>query len=174
MAVRRSSRRFSSARLTAVARRLLDASTLFALATVAPGGRAHVNTAYFAWNASFDIVWLSAPDARHSRNIHRDPSAAIAVFDSRQRWGGKDRGIQLFGRAVETRGRGASEAERLYARRFRDYEIGEYPAYRFYRFRPRRLKLFDERAFGGGVFVTARVTPRGLAWERTEELAGDD
>ena len=96
------------------------------------------------------------------------------MFDSSQRWGGKDRGIQLFGRAVETRGRAARDAELLYARRFRDYEVGEYPAYRFYRFRPQRLKLFDERSFGGGVFVTARVTRRGLAWERTEELAGEE
>ena len=32
--------------------------------------------------------------------------------------------------------------------------------YRFYRFLTTRLKLFDEREFGGAVFVTAVVAPR--------------
>jgi len=105
--VERSSKHPSASRLAAIARRLLEASTLCAIATVSPGGRAHVNTAYFAWGPDFDVVWLSAPEARHSRNVRANPSAAVAVFRSTQRWGGSDRGIQLFGRARELRGRGA-------------------------------------------------------------------
>ena len=85
-------------------RRLLDESKLCAIATVSPGARAHVNTAYFAWSPTFDLVWLSAPEARHSRNIRADPSAAVAVYRSTQTWGGSDHGIQLFGRARELRG----------------------------------------------------------------------
>ena len=56
-------------------------------------------------------------------------SAAVAVFRSTQTWGGSDRGIQLFGRARELRGRAALDAERLYAKRFRAYE-GDLPAFR--------------------------------------------
>ena len=41
-------------------------------------------------------------------------------------------------------------------------------AYRFYRFRPRRMKLFDETSLGGGVFVLATVRNGQVAWERTE------
>src|SRR5688572_30501508 len=48
----------SASRLRALARRLLGASTLCAIATVAPGGRAHVNTAYFAWSDDYEIVWI--------------------------------------------------------------------------------------------------------------------
>src|SRR5881398_2967452 len=107
-----------ASRLAAMTRRLLDQSKLCAIATVSPGARAHVNTAYFAWGPAFEIVWLSAPEAQHSRNIRANPSAAVAVFRSTQRWGGSDRGIQLFGRASELRGRAALEAERLYAKRF--------------------------------------------------------
>jgi hypothetical protein len=33
-------------------------------------------------------------------NLRSDRTAAIAVFDSRQTWGGSDRGIQLFGIAT--------------------------------------------------------------------------
>jgi uncharacterized protein YhbP (UPF0306 family) len=161
-------RRIASERLARVARRLLDAAPLCAIATVSPRGVAHVNTAYFAHGRSLEIVWLSAPESRHSRNLARRASAAVAVFDSRQRWGGADRGVQLFGEARETRGAEARAAARLYARRFPDFDGADLAAYRFYRFRPARVKLFHERDLGGGTFVTARVTRGRLAWERTE------
>jgi uncharacterized protein YhbP (UPF0306 family) len=163
----------SAVRLERIARRLLSASPLCAISTVATDGRAHVNTAYFAYGGDFLVIWLSAPEARHSRNIRRDPSVAIAVYDSKQKWGGYDRGIQLFGAARETSSRAEREAERLYARRFKAYAPGELKAYRFYRFRPRTLKLFHERELGGATFVTAKVGRRGsLTWQRTESYVG--
>ena len=149
-------------------RRLLDESKLSAIATVSAGAQAHVNTAYFAWGPAFEIVWLSAPEARHSRNIRANPSAALAVYRSTQNWGDSDHGIQLFGTARELRGRDARVAERLYAARFKAYEA-DLDAYRFYRFRPRRIKLFDEHALGGATFVTVAVGAGGrLRWVRTE------
>ena len=155
--------------MATTARRLLDASTLCAIATVTPGGRAHINTAYFAWSLDFEIVWLSDPRARHSRNLRANNAVAIAVYDSTQTWGKPDRGIQLFGSAREARGENRSQAATLYAKRFSDFTAAELSAYRFYVFRPRRLKLFDERVLGAGTFVTARLTrDRRLAWERTE------
>jgi uncharacterized protein YhbP (UPF0306 family) len=171
MPIVRSSKHPSNTRLAAIARRLLDASTLCAIATVSPGGRAHINTAYFAWGPALEIVWLSAPDARHSRNVRANASAAVAVFRSTQTWGGSDRGIQLFGRARELRGRAALEAERLYAKRFRAYQ-GDLPAFRFYRLLTRRMKLFDERLLGGGTFVTVSVQRGGrVNWDRTESFS---
>jgi len=169
MPIDRSKRRVAAERLAAIARQLLDAASLCAIATVAPGNRPHVNTAYFAWSPEFDLVWLSEPHATHSRNIRTNETVAIAVYDSTQSWGKPDHGIQLFGSAREVQGPAAQEAEVLYARRFPDYRAGELGAYRFYRFRPRRLKLFDERTLGAGVFVTASVGANGrLAWDRTE------
>ena len=167
--IERSSKDPSSSRLAAIARRLLDESKLCAVATVSPGGRAHVNTAYFAWSPEFQIVWLSAPDARHSRNLRANGSAAVAVFRSTQSWGGSDRGIQVFGRARELRGRASLEAERLYAKRFRAYE-GDLPAFRFYRLATRRMRLFDERVLGGGTFVTVSVHHGRVNWETTESF----
>ena len=164
MGIRRSRRRISSARLRSLAAALLDASTLCAIATVSPNGRAHVNTAYFAWSDVLELVWLSEPLATHSTNIRANPAVAIAVYDSTQRWGRPDRGIQLFGSARE----GAADAASTYARRFPRYEEGELGAYRFYRFRPRRAKLFDEPALGAGVFVTARFSRGELTWEQTD------
>jgi uncharacterized protein YhbP (UPF0306 family) len=169
LVVERSSRKVASARIEPLARRLLDDSTLCAIATVSPRGRAHVNTAYFAWSPAFDVVWLSAPEAAHSRNLRNNPSAAVAVYDSTQTWGRPDRGIQLFGAAREVSGRAVAEAERVYTARFPESESTDVAAYRFYRLRPRRLKLFDEKELGGGVFVTAVVRSGGsLKWARTD------
>jgi uncharacterized protein YhbP (UPF0306 family) len=169
MAIERSRRPMAAARIARATQLVLDASTLCAMATVSAGTRAHVNTAYFAWSPRFDLVWLSEPHARHSRNIDTNGKVAIAVYNSRQSWGKPDRGIQLFGSAREVKGATARHAEMLYRRRFPEYEQGGLTAYRFYRFRPRRLKLFDERELGMGVFVTAKITGAGrLEWERTE------
>ena len=170
MPIERSSKHPPTSRLAAIARRLLDESKLCAIATVSSRGRAHINTAYFAWGTRYEIVWLSAPDATHSRNVRATGSAAVAVFRSTQTWGGSDRGIQVFGRARELRGRVSLEAERLYAKRFRAYE-GDLPAFRFYRLATRRMKLFDERVLGGGTFVTVSVQHGRVKWEKTESSA---
>ena len=125
--------------------------------------------AYFGSSRNFDIVWLSEPRARHSRNLRANGSVAIAVYDSAQTWSKPDRGIQLFGSAREVRGEDAAQAETLYAERFPDFAEADFGAYRIYFFSPGRLKLFDERTLGAGRFVTARLARgRGLAWERTE------
>jgi hypothetical protein len=167
--IERSKRRVAAARITEVAQRLLDASTLCAIATVSPGKRAHVNTAYFAWTPSLGVVWLSDPAARHSRNLQAGSTAAIAVYDSAQSWGEPDRGLQLFGSAREVGPSARSEAERDYVRRFPHFAAADPSEMSFYRFRPSRLKLFDERALGAGVFVSATVGRGGrVAWERTE------
>lgn len=170
MPIRQSRRRIAVARMAAIARDLLEASPLCAIATVGPDGEAHVNTGYFAWNAELDIVWLSEPDAKHSRNIRTNETVAIAVYDSKQSWGTPDRGIQLFGTAGELEGRAQLDAATLYRTRFPDYGHVDLSApYRFYRFQADRVKLFDERALGTAVFVTARVrAPGKLAWEQTE------
>lgn len=157
------------ARVADTARALLDASTLCAIATVSARHAAHVNTAYFAWSPAFEIVWLSDPTAEHSNNLRGNSSTAVAVYDSRQVWDRPDRGIQLFGSAAPVSRRAATGAKDLYTERFPGTEKADLGAYVFYRFRPRRLKLFDEPAFGAGVFVTAAVGSRGrLTWKRTE------
>ena len=174
MGIERSRRPIAARRIATEARHLLDASTLCAIATVAPGGRAHINTAYFAWTARLDIVWLSDPRAKHSRNIRANDTVGIAVYDSAQTWGQPDRGIQLFGKARKLEPSATSEFKALYSTRFPDYGRFDLPAYRFYVLRPFRLKLFDENELGPGVLVTARVGRDGRAtWERTDISRAD-
>ena len=171
MTIERRSRRFSSDQLERLARRLIDAAPLCALATVSPGGRAHINHMYFAWNRRFEVVWISDPESRHSRYLLARPSAAVTIYNSHQTWGRPDRGIQLFGAAGAVTGRAGAEAERAYSARFPSYDPSSGDSYPFYRFRPREVKLFYERVLGGGTLVTAKVTGERLAWVRTEVFA---
>jgi len=147
----------------------MNASPLCSLATVAPGARAHVSHMYFAWNERFDVFWMSDPGSLHSRNLAARPTAAVTIYDSHQTWGRPDRGIQLFGSGDVARGAAATEAERAYGARFRDFDA-ESNDLTLYRFRARTLKLFAEPDFGGATFVTARVRKGGLTWLRTEVL----
>jgi uncharacterized protein YhbP (UPF0306 family) len=162
----------AEARMAEAARRLLEASSLCAIATVGSDGSAYVNTAYFGLSPDLALVWMSEPEAQHSRNIRERGTVAIAVYDSAQTWGRPDRGIQLFGSAREVADLGEGEA--VYARRFPAYDREKLGAYRFYVFRPDRIKLFDERELGSGVFVTARVhCGGGLVWEATGVYRSD-
>jgi uncharacterized protein YhbP (UPF0306 family) len=158
-----------TAQLVTVARQLLDASTLCAIATVSPDGRPHINTAYFAWSSSWSLVWLSEPAAQHSQNVRATGVVAIAVYDSQQVWGDPDRGIQLFGRARELHHTAAQNAAAIYNERFASAAQTDLRAYRVYRCQPQRMKLFDERTLGAGTFVTVHIRRDGqLAWERTD------
>ena len=134
---------------------------LCALATVAPGSRAHGAHVYFAHSPRFDIYFLSDPDSNHCRHLKRNPSMSVSVYDSTQHWGGPDRGVTFYGRCAEARGRSRSLAERYYSDRFvayRRWREGVRPGdetarWRFYRFVPIRFKVFDEHSLGSGVFV---------------------
>lgn len=156
--------------------RILRSCVLCSISTVAPPGRAHVNTAYFAFSPRMEVVFLSDPGSLHARNLARNPSAAIAVFDSRQTWGKPDRGIQMFGRCAQAEGPRALDAERLYGGRFPEYRrilrgatledrasASQLRTYRFYRFVPSTVKVLDEKVFGGGVFVIASIPSRRRA-----------
>lgn len=149
----------------------MNASPLCAIATVWPGGRAHINHMYFASTVRFDVVWISDAESRHSRNLLTNPSAAVTIYDSHQTWGRPDRGIQLFGTAGAVSGRAAEQARRAYSARFPSYDASLADSLPIYRFRPRELKLFYERVLGGGTLVTAKVTADRLAWVRTEVFA---
>ena len=139
------------------------------MATVDRLHKSHINTAYFSFSEDLELYFLSDRGAAHCRNLSSNPSMAMAVFDSSQTWGKPDRGLQLFGICREAKGREATNVERVYGKRFPEYvrrtvgargQASRLRSYRFYRFLPRRVKVFDERDFGAGVFIVAAVLRR--------------
>ncbi|MGH9366082.1 MAG: pyridoxamine 5'-phosphate oxidase family protein [Thermoanaerobaculia bacterium] len=164
----RTGKRIAETRVRRSVLRILRGNVLCSIATVTRDGRAHANTAYFACSDELELYFLSHPGALHCRNLSSNPSMAITVFDSSQRWGGLDRGLQLFGRCREARGPWLRRAERVYQRRFPSYPrwraaLGREDsstALRLFRFLPSRLKVLDEREFGRAIFVEALVERR--------------
>jgi uncharacterized protein YhbP (UPF0306 family) len=143
---------------------ILEANLLCSMSTVTPDGRAHIHTAYVCYSQELEFYFLSHPRSTHCRNVAANSSMAMAVFSSKQQWLGPDRGVQLFGTAIQAENTEASKAEELYAKRFSAYRnwrsagLGELESeYRFYRFVALRLKVLDEVSLGDALFVSAAV-----------------
>lgn len=161
MSARRSPRPPSEDRIRRSLDRILEQNVLCAVATVGSGGRAHINICYFAASPDLELFFLSDPRSRHSTNLRRRPSAAVAVFSSEQSWGGPDRGAQLFGRCAPVPPAGEERARRVYTARFP--ELATNPSVRglaFYRFVTRRVTVLDEREFGDAVLVKLSMARR--------------
>jgi len=66
----------------AEARAIIDANAYLTLATADGDGVPWASPVWFAHDAYAAFVWVSRPDARHSRNIGVRPEVGIVVFDS--------------------------------------------------------------------------------------------
>jgi uncharacterized protein YhbP (UPF0306 family) len=145
---------------------ILETNVLCSIATVNAEGRVHINTAYFSYSDDLNLYFLSHPRSLHCRNLSSNPSIAMTVFSSVQRWTDPGQGLQLFGTCEQAAGSSAAKAETLYARRFdayagwKDKLKGEDSArdYRFFRFRVDGLKILDEKNLGDAIFIRASVT----------------
>lgn len=109
--------------LVAAAKAIVDANRYMTLATADGDGRPWASPVWFAHEGYTDFLWVSRPDARHSRNLASRPGLAIVIFDSTvpegaaqavyveaeaELLGGAEleRGIATFSRRSEARGIG--------------------------------------------------------------------
>lgn len=66
----------------AIARAIIDASLYMVLGTADEAGRPWVTPVYYAPEDYREFFWVSAPDAKHSRNLEERREVSIAIFDS--------------------------------------------------------------------------------------------
>jgi pyridoxine/pyridoxamine 5'-phosphate oxidase len=66
----------------AVARELIDSVQYMTLATSDEAGVPWASPVWFAHEGYQRFLWVSKPDARHSRNLGAHPEAGIVIFDS--------------------------------------------------------------------------------------------
>jgi hypothetical protein len=66
-----------------IARGVIDASLYMVLATADETGRPWSSPVYFAHTGHREFLWVSSPEATHSRNIAMRAHVGIAIFDSR-------------------------------------------------------------------------------------------
>jgi uncharacterized protein YhbP (UPF0306 family) len=65
-----------------VARAIIDANLYMVLGTADDAGVPWVSPVYYAPVDYREFLWLSSPDARHSRNVQARPEVGIVIFDS--------------------------------------------------------------------------------------------
>jgi hypothetical protein len=66
----------------AMGRRIVDALMYMTLATADDDGRPWASPVWYAPATYSELLWVSKPDARHSRNLAVRPEVGIVFFDS--------------------------------------------------------------------------------------------
>ncbi|HEY7151449.1 MAG TPA: pyridoxamine 5'-phosphate oxidase family protein [Solirubrobacterales bacterium] len=74
----------------AMARRVIDANLYMTLATADGEGRPWASPVWYAHEGYLEFLWVSRPEARHSRNLATRPEAGIVIFDSTVPEGGAE------------------------------------------------------------------------------------
>lgn len=107
--------------LTAQARAILAANRYMTLATADESGMPWASPVWYASADYREFFWVSAPGARHSRNLAARPQVGIVIFDSQVPGGAGqavymsataeevdvadiDQGIEIFSRESEKQG----------------------------------------------------------------------
>jgi Pyridoxamine 5'-phosphate oxidase len=68
--------------LAATGRETMDSNSYMTLGTADAEGRPWVSPVWFAAVGYTELLWVSSPDTRHSRNLAARPELSIVVFDS--------------------------------------------------------------------------------------------
>ena len=68
--------------LAAAGREIIDSNSYMTLGTADAQGRPWVSPVWFAALGYAELLWVSSPETRHSRNLAARPELSIVVFDS--------------------------------------------------------------------------------------------
>ena len=75
--------------LGALARSIIDANRYMTLATADGQGSPWASPVWYSPVEYREFLWVSSPEARHSRNLAARPELAIVIFDSHEAGGWK-------------------------------------------------------------------------------------
>ncbi len=107
------------------ARAIVDANSFMTLATADGAGRPWASPVWYAHDAYTDFVWVSKPNARHSRNVAVRPEVGIVIFDSTV-VPGEGEAVYVEAVARELDGAERDEALAVYARGSRAAGLAEW------------------------------------------------
>ena len=111
--------------LAAVAREIIDANRYLTLATADGDGRPWAAPVWYAHEGYTDFLWVSRPEARHSRNLASRPGLAIVIFDSTVPVGGAQ-AVYVEALAEELSGAERERGIAIYSRRSQAHGAGEW------------------------------------------------
>ena len=136
----------------ATARALVDANSYMTLATADASGVPWASPVWFAHAGYSDFIWVSRPDARHSRNIAARPQVGIVIFDSTVPIG-TGRAVYLEATAEQVPPEVTEAALVTFSSRsleqggthWSEGDVGAEARHRLYRARPTGAYLLNER-----------------------------
>jgi nitroimidazol reductase NimA-like FMN-containing flavoprotein (pyridoxamine 5'-phosphate oxidase superfamily) len=102
--------------LVAVARAIIHANRYLTLATAGADGRPWASPVWFAPAGPRELLWVSRPQTRHSRNLAARPDATAVIFDSHAAVG-EGQAVWLAGTAGALDGAAAVERIDAFSRR---------------------------------------------------------
>jgi pyridoxine/pyridoxamine 5'-phosphate oxidase len=130
------------------AKRIVDSNLYMTLATADAEGRPWASPVWFAHEGYTSFVWVSKPEARHSKNLVARPEAGIVIFDSKVPEGGAE---AVYLEAEVDRLEGAREERWIAVFNSRSEGLG-WPSWTVADVRPpARLRLY--RATAAALFV---------------------
>jgi nitroimidazol reductase NimA-like FMN-containing flavoprotein (pyridoxamine 5'-phosphate oxidase superfamily) len=111
----------SAAEIEAAVRAVFAGNRYMTLGTADEHGHPWVTPVWFAPEGDSELVWVSRPHARHSRNLEARPEVSIVIFDSQVPVGSAsavymtavaqqltgaalERGLEIFARESEAQG----------------------------------------------------------------------
>ena len=105
-----------NAQLTTIARAVLDGNRYVVCGTADERGHPWVTPLFYVLNGYHELLWASAPEARHSRNVSCRPEVSLVVFDSHVPVGGA-KAVYMSGVAAEVTGAAIESTTAVYNER---------------------------------------------------------
>ena len=148
--------------LDVVASSVLDENRYVTLGTADADGLPWASPVFYTLVGYAELLWISAPDARHSRNIAVRPQVGLVVFDSRVRVG-HAKAVYMSALAAEVTGPEIGAAAAAYNERSLakgGQEVGEHEvrptgAFRVYRARVTAHWVLDPQRRPAGRLAVA-------------------
>jgi nitroimidazol reductase NimA-like FMN-containing flavoprotein (pyridoxamine 5'-phosphate oxidase superfamily) len=102
--------------LGAIAKAIIDSNRYMTLGTADASGVPWVSPVWYAPVEYRHFLWVSSPEARHSRNLAARPQVSIVIFDS-QAAVGAGQGVYISGAAAELGGDELERGIEIFSRR---------------------------------------------------------
>ena len=140
-------------------RGLLDESIYCVVSTVGDDGQPWGSPVFFGFDDDA-IYWRSWVESDHSRNLRKQPDAAVCVFDSSQPWG-TGKGLYLRGKVVQLEDHEEAQAALscIDARSPKQMQVEEFLApnpRRIYRFIPDKAWVNQDGSINGQFIDTRK------------------
>lgn len=159
--------KYSDEKLNKSISSILDLNTLLSMATIKDKNESYINTVYYAYNDKLNFYYLSPPDTQHSKNLEKNSSVAVSIFDSRQNPPTiNKRGLQIFGDCKLAKGIDLIDGFKQYSIRYSSILkyikkpgdlLKKIIHSKLYFFKPASIKIFDEVTFGTEQWVTVSI-----------------